>query len=225
MDRNERERLEAALNEATVCGLRSPRSGEVRVLLEVSALPETGPIDPDPRQELVFHGVTGLDVVLRRTTIDGDGPAIALADLEEADAFLGSLACGGPMHGWRFIDAPELTSDWPAAPSLSTRLAAAPAPHTFYWFNECARHANGSTDSFCIEGTITFEDLGVLRADGEVQALTDFIDDRVRWWTAFNEGDPRVSVDAQSTAQSPGRVWRDWPGIPVPPAGPQEGAS
>lgn len=82
-----RERLEVALNESNVCGIRTPQPGEVRVLVQVLALPAIGPIDPDPRRELVFEGVSGLEVLLRTFTVEGNGPAIPLADLEEADAF------------------------------------------------------------------------------------------------------------------------------------------
>jgi hypothetical protein len=45
------DQLDLAFNESTVCGLQFDESAaEARLLVEVLALPEVGPIDRDPRR-------------------------------------------------------------------------------------------------------------------------------------------------------------------------------
>lgn len=206
-ERNQ-ERLETAVNEADVVGVRSLDRETVAFLLEVCALPEVGPMDPDPRRMLVLHGVTELRFLLRRVTVDGSGPAVPLADLEALEDFFESLASGGSMYGRRFFDAPELTEDWPPTPSLVVHLAGDTPAHTFYWFNECGRVEDGETRSYCIEGTAGFADLSVRLANGTDQAVEDFVDDGVRWWQALQDHDPRVNVDAQGTWSRSRVKWR-----------------
>lgn len=206
-----RELLEVALNECDVVGVRhSEGMDEVRVLLHVAALPETGPMDPDRRRTLVFHGVPEVRVVLRTCTVDGHGPAIPLADLDGVESFFDSLTIGGSMYGWRFFDDPELTDDWPDVPSLLVVVSGHGGPHTFYWFNECARNENGELRSYCIEGTIGFATFSVLRADGPEQTVEEFIAEGVRWWQALQDGDPRVNTDAQLAPQRSRLAWRGW---------------
>lgn len=67
-----RERLEVALTESDVVGVRlSAIEGEaVDVLLHVLALPESGPVENDPRRMLRFCGVDDVSVLLRRVTSD-----------------------------------------------------------------------------------------------------------------------------------------------------------
>ena len=214
-DERGRERLEIALTEADVLGVRSLDDASVALLLDISALPAIGPIDQDPRRKLVFHGVSELRILLRSVTVDGNGPAIPLRDLDAVEDFFESLAIGGSMYGWRYFDDPELTQDWPTTPSLVVPMSATSPPHTFYWFNECSRVVNGDLRSYCIEGTVVFTDLTMQRADGTDQAVDDFADEGVRWWQAFNDHDARVSVEAQQAWAAARSSWRRWPGLPT----------
>lgn len=211
-----RERLEVALTESDVVGVRLPaiEGGAVDVLLHVLALPESGPVANDPRRMLRFCGVDDVRVLLRRVTRDGDGPPIELADLDAVEGFFESLVTGESLYGWRYFDEPSLTEDWPEQPSLRLTFDASPAPHQFYWFNECGRHEQGELRSYCIEGTIGFRDLEVLDAAGRRQNLDEFIADGARWWRGLQDSDPRVSVDAQSDARERQVFWRHWSNQP-----------
>lgn len=57
--------------------------------------------------------------------------------------------------------------------SIDIRLCA--ASHSLYWFNECGRDEGETNVSYCIEGTVAFENLEVLRADTTPQPLHEFI--------------------------------------------------
>lgn len=118
-----RERLEVALTEADVVGLRLNvhKVGAVDVLLHVLALPESGPMENDPRRILRFFGVDDVSVLLRRVTRDGNGPPTDLADLDAVEEFFESLVTGESLYGWRYFDDPSLTEDWP-----SNRVCASP---------------------------------------------------------------------------------------------------
>jgi hypothetical protein len=208
-----RERLEIALTEAEVFGVFVAQPGVVEVRLHVSALPATGPMDLDPRRVLQFHGVTQLRFLLRQDTADGYGPAIPLPDLRSVEAFFDALATGGSFYGWRYFDDPTLTNGWPATPSLTVTLSEGLAPHTFYWFNVCTRSDDGDVRSYCIEGTIEFTDLSVARADGPPQDATEFSDEGVAWWQAFQDFDERAGLDAQRATATSGFTWKARPGI------------
>ena len=208
-----RERLETALTEAEVCGVRVGQSDVVEVLLHVAALPASGPMDLDPRRVLQLHGVTQLRFLLRSDTADGYGPAIPLTDLHAVETFFDTLATGGSLYGWRYFDDPTLTKDWPATPSLSMTLSEGLAPHTFYWFNECLTPDTGSVRSYCIEGTIEFADLSVFRADGTRQDVSEFSNEGAAWWQALNDRDERAGMDAQRATATSGLTWRVRPGV------------
>lgn len=199
-----RERLEVAPTESDVVGVRLPaiEGGAVDVLLHVLALPESGPVANDPRRMLRFCGVDDVSVLLRRVTRDGDGPPIELADLDAVEEFFESLVTGESLYGWRYFDEPSLTEDWPEQPSLRLTFDASPAPHHFYWFNECGRHEQGELRSYCIEGTIGFRGLEVLDAAGRRQNLDEFIADGARWWRGLQDSDPRVSSMPRATRAS-----------------------
>jgi len=146
-----RERLEIALNEASVVGLRpGDATGDFQILLEVSALPESGPIDRDSRRVMVLHGGSELRFVLRRVTANGRGRALPLAGLGEVESFFASLAWGDSMYGWRFFDEPSLTVDWPSKPSLQISTGEPLGSRTFYWFNECMRVEGADVLSYCL---------------------------------------------------------------------------
>ena len=133
-----------------------------------------------------------------------------MEDLAAVEEFFHSLEWGGAIYGWRFFDEPELTSDWPAEPSLSVHLRDRPPHHTFYWFNECGMGRGGTTESYCLEGTIGFTDLLVLDAMETEIPLEAFVADGVRHWDAFFVKDERVSIEAQHAAQREALVWRAW---------------
>ncbi len=71
--------LDLALNESQVCGLRFDAPARVaQLLLEVAALPEVGPIDPDPRRLLLLAGVSRIEVILRHEQGQEPGPVVPL---------------------------------------------------------------------------------------------------------------------------------------------------
>ncbi len=121
--------------------------------------------------------------------------------------FLESRAWGGSIYGWRYFDDPALTRDWPADPSLSIAIHSDGGAHSFYWFNECGVEGDGETESFCIEGTVTFDDLVVLDAAEHEIPLETVIADGVRQWDAFYRHDERLSLEAQHESQAGAPRW------------------
>jgi len=198
--------LNTALNEATVVGVDlDPAAATARLLLHVLALPERGPIDPDPRRALTLTGVSDFQVLLRKDPFGGDfGPAIPIQDLDELASLFGRLVRFQPMYGWRFLNNLDLTGDWPPEPSLNLRLRPEPAAHTLYWFTECSQDADSF---FCLEGVIWFDGLQVERADRIPVSVQQFAADGRRWWAGLRANDPRVSSEAQIAAGN-GPRWR-----------------
>lgn len=139
-----------------------------------------------------------------------DSPAVPLADLAAVESLFDSLARGGSIYGWRFFDDPELTSDWPVEASLAVQVRDTSARLTFYWFNECGVEHDGATATYCIEGTVAFDDLLVLDASGSEIPTETFIADGVRQWDALYVHDERLTVDAQREAQQGAPKWRKW---------------
>lgn len=208
-DDDSRSALEVALNEADVLGIRlEPQGRWCDLLLHVLALPEAGPIDPDPRRILRLLSPTDVRVLLRKDRPDGYGAAIPLGDLNDVESFFESLSWAGSMYGWKFFDEPALTADWPRNPSLAIKLRSQPAEHSLFWFNECGRDEQQDKVSYCIEGLVRFDDLQVLDADGRGLSLEAFIADGHRWWEALHCGDDRLSVEAQHRAQGGAQTWR-----------------
>lgn len=209
-----REGLETALNESDVVGVRlCPDSQYVDVLLHVHSLPPAGPLMKDGRRILRLTSPSELRFLLRRDPLGeqpATQPAIPMADLSAVEDFFESLAWGGSIYGWRFFDEPELTSDWPAEPSLAVTVSDSVTPHTFYWFNECGVERDGYTAGYCIEGTIAFEDLQVLDASEREIPTETFIADGVRQWDALYAHDERLSVEAQREAHKAVSKWRTW---------------
>jgi hypothetical protein len=209
-----RERLGVALNESDVVGVRlDPARAHVDVLLHVIALSESGPLTKDGRRIMRLMRPAELRFLLRRDPIGEQAaiqPAIPLADEAAVENFFDSLAGGGSIYGWRFFDEPGLTSDWPADPSLRVPVRAEGGAHSFYWFNECGVERDGETEAFCIEGTVTFDDLAVFDAEEREIPIETFIADGVRQWDAFYAHDERLSVEAQRESQNRAPKWRKW---------------
>jgi hypothetical protein len=205
--------LEAALNEADVLGIRLAESGGwCDVLVHVLALPEAGPLDPDARRILRLFLPAQVKVLLREDRVEpaGYGPVIPLPGLDAVEDFFASLSWSGSMYGWRFLDVASLADDWPAEPSLALSLRPEAGSHSLYWFNECGAREGGTTAAYCIEGTVTFADLEVRRADGTLEPLEEFIADGDRYWRALHSRDPRLSTDAQRAAQDGTPSWRPY---------------
>jgi hypothetical protein len=96
------------------------------------------------------------------------------------------------MYGWQFLDDPSLSHDRPARPSLTIDIRSGAGSHSPFWFNECGRDEGGTDAAYCIEGTVTFEDLEVLRGDATPQPLEEFISEGHRYWQqALNGRDER----------------------------------
>ena len=215
--------IEVALNEADVLGIRlDPAGAWCDVLVHVLALPEDGPLDRDARRVLRLT-VPGQVSILLRTDRAGQlgyGPVIPLSGLDAVEDFFASLSWSGAMYGWKFLDEPSLTRDWPVSPSLSVQVQPGPASHSLYWFNECGRTEGNTSTSYLIEGTVTFENLEVLRADAAPQRLDDFIADGQRQWQAFFSHDERLSGKAQQAAQNGTPSWRAYAHSPAASGGP-----
>lgn len=202
-----------ALNEADVLGVRLEPSGAwCDLLLHVLALPETGPLDPDARRILRLTLPRQVRVLLRtdQTGSAGYGPVIPLTGLDAVEDFFASLSWSGSMYGCKFLDDRSLTRDWPDQPSLTIDIRPGAGSHSLFWFNECGREEGDTNVAYCIEGTVTFEDLEVLRADETPQPLDEFIAEGHRFWQALHGGDERVSVEAQRAAQDGTPSWRPY---------------
>lgn len=99
------DQLDLALNESQAGGLRfDADAAEARLLIEVLALPEVGPIDRDPRRVLVLSGVSSIEVILRADRGGALGPVLPLESLDALERFFTSLAQADAMYGWSFID-------------------------------------------------------------------------------------------------------------------------
>lgn len=122
------------------------------------------------------------------------------------------------MYGWKFLDDPSLTQDWPAERSLSLDVRHRVGSHSMFWFNEVGRVEDGTQVPYCIEGTVSFEDLDVLRTDATPQPIAEFIADGARYWEALHSGDERLGIDAQREAQDTTDSWRTYTrtGVIVP---------
>jgi len=210
------DQLDLAFNEATVCGLAfDSETCEARLIVEVLALPEAGPIDNDPRRIVVFSEVSSVEVILRADT-DPLGPVLPLASLAELEAFFASLGQADAMYGWTFVDIADPGENWCTVPSLTMGAAAGASEHSIHWFTECGRAgANEDWERYFLQGVVRFGALRVERADGRSVAVEDFVADARRWWDAFQGRDPRLSTDAQQQARTAAKTWRDWGGTAV----------
>jgi hypothetical protein len=228
--------MDVALNEADVLGIRLDQAGAwCDLFLHVLALPETGPLDPDARRILRLTMLGRVSILLRRDRVDpaGYGPVIPVSGLDAVEDFFASLSWSGSMYGWKFLDDPSLTRDWPARPSLTVEIRPGAARHSLYWFNECGRAEGNTSAAYLIEGAVTFEDLEVMRADATPQPLGEFIADGQRHWQALRNRDQRLSAEAQRAAQDGTPSWRQYvhnavtagpattavkPASPIPPS-------
>ncbi len=201
--------VDIALNESEVLGLRlEPSGGWCDLLLHVLALPENGPIDPDARRILRLTTPSQVKILLRAERMAGHGDVIPLDGLDAVEEFFASIRWSGAIYGWKFLDDPSLTRDWPAETSLTIDLRSSAASHSLYWFNECGRGEGELNVTYCVEGTVAFESLEVLRADATPQPLHQFISEGQNFWRALRERDERVSGEGQRAARSGTPSWR-----------------
>jgi hypothetical protein len=207
------DRLDLALNESTVCGLRYDADvGEARLLIEVDALPEAGPIDPDPRRVVVMSSVESIEVTVRRDRVDGYGPVLPLASFDGLERFFAGLSWAHPMYGWEFADVADLGPAWQVEPSLRVGPGRGLASHSLRWFTECGSvDRAGEPRSYVLQGVVWFAELRIERADARPVSLEEFAADARRWWDAFARRDARVSVAAQRQAHAGAASWRSWP--------------
>jgi hypothetical protein len=201
------------LNESTVCGLRYDADrDEGRLLIEVEALPEVGPIDRDPRRAVVMSSVDSIEVILRSDRVGGYGPVLPLGSLDDLEQFFAELSWAHPMYGWQFVDVPDAGPAWQVEPSLQLGPGRGVAAHSLHWFTECgAAGRTGQLLSYVLHGVVRFEELRVERADGGSLPLALFLADGARWWKAFREGDSRLAAQGQREAASVSLRWRKWP--------------
>jgi hypothetical protein len=209
LDQSLVDELNRALNEAEVRGLRGePRQNVVRLLVEVSALPPSGPVDPDPRRALVLGGVNSILVWLARDRFDVDGGALRLASLDALEEFFASLRWSYAMYGWEFIDVDDPREGFPGEPSLAIPTGAPPAAHSLRWFTECGRDEPRGQVAYVLGGVVWFDSLRVERADGTAVDTATFAADGGRWWDAFFANDPRTSVESQREDATRALHWR-----------------
>ncbi|GAA4030840.1 hypothetical protein GCM10022247_64920 [Allokutzneria multivorans] len=211
------DQVDLAFNESTVCGLFFDESAaEARLLVEVLALPEVGPIDRDPRRVVVFSGVSSVEVILRADLPDALGPVQPLESMDALEAFFASLEQAEAMYGWSFVDVDDVGDDWNVTPSLGKRTGRQVAAHTFHWFTECGRPGSGDgRERYCLQGVINFDALRVERADSQLVPLETFVADARRWWDALERRDARLSAASQRDAQAGAARWRAWGGESV----------
>jgi hypothetical protein len=206
-------RINGALEETQVLGIRASKdNATVELLLQVTSLPEEGPIDPDGRRRLVLRKPSSVMILLRPDHAGESryGPPIPLADLEAVENFFADLTSGDAMYSWPFIDGSEhVIDDWPQQISLTMNLSQRPGTHSIYWFSECG-WSHGGGQSFFVQGLIRFEDIDVLRADGEQVLLDQFIEDSNRAWSESLARGSRMSTEAQHAAQIGTPKWRAW---------------
>jgi hypothetical protein len=206
------DRLDLALNESTVCGLRyDAERGEARLLVEVEALPEVGSIDRDPRRAIVLSSVESIEVTVRSDRVGGYGPVLPLGSLDDVEQFFAGLSWAHPMYGWEFVDVSDPGPAWQVEPSLRVRSQGGVAAHSLRWFTECGSADGTGGPGYVLQGVAWFAELRVERADGSIVPLEVFLADGARWWKAFREGDGRLSVHGQREAASASLRWRHWP--------------
>lgn len=204
------DKLDAALNEATVCGLSydSDRAA-ASLFIESMALPAQGSADPDPRRVLVMSPISSLEVWLRPDRAGAElGAVLELDSLEELERFFQSLRWAHAMYGWSFVDPTEPWAPISEPPSLRVIASKQPAPHTLRWFTECGRGEDPESESFLLAGLIGFTDLDVRRADDTPIGAERFAEDGARWWRAFNAHDERTGVAAQRHLSASAPHWR-----------------
>jgi hypothetical protein len=210
--------LDLAFNESTACGLTfDAEAAEARLLIEVLALPEAGPLDRDSRRVAVFSGVSAVEVILRPEMDSDLGPVLPLESMDALETFFASLGQADAMYGWSFFDIDDPGADWNQPPSLLLHVPTAnPSPHTVHWFTECGRPtAADGWERFFLQGVLRFKDLRIERADLRALPLEAFIADAKRWWDAFAQHDARLSSEAQQQAQAASSAWRGWGGSSV----------
>jgi hypothetical protein len=89
-----------------------------------------------------------------------------------------------------------------------------PGSHSLDWISECGRQEDGDPVGYCIEGTVQFEDVEVLRADLTPQPLDQFTADADRYWKALHRRDERLSVAARHRgAPWSGLLFAGFPGV------------
>ena len=217
------DQLDLALNESTVCGLRyDAERREARLLVEVEALPEVGPMDPDPRRVIVMSSVESIEVTVRSDRVDGYGPVLPLGSLDDVEQFFAGLSWAHPMYGWEFVDVTDPGPAWQVEPSLRLRPGGGLAAHSLRWFTECGSAGRtGEPHSYVLQGIVWFAELRIERADGSSLPVERFLADGARWWKGFRAGDSRLSAQGQREAASAALRWRHWPasGSMIVPAG------
>jgi hypothetical protein len=197
------------LNEATICGVSydSDRAA-ARLLIETIALPEHGPVDPDPRRILVMSRISSLEVWLRPDRAATLGAALKLDSLHELERLFQSLRWAHAMYGWSFVDVTEPWDPISGPPSLRITASERPRTHTLRWFTECGRGQGPEAESFLLAGLIGFDELDVRRADDTPIGAEHFADEGARWWRAFSAHDERTGVDAQRQHSASAPHWR-----------------
>jgi hypothetical protein len=125
--------LDLAFNESTACGLTfDAEAAEARLLIEVLALPEAGPLDRDPRRVAVFSGVSAVEVVLRPEMDNDLGPVLPLESMDALETFFASLGQADAMYGWSFFDIEDPGTDWNQPPSLLLHVPRRTRAHTAF---------------------------------------------------------------------------------------------
>jgi hypothetical protein len=196
-ERQLRDGLGIALNESRFVDVHvDARRAEVRVLLHVLTLPETGPEPKDPRRVLRCWGVSRVTASLRNAPLaDPEAPAepLALGDLSKAVRSFGGL----PIYGWEFVDPPlSWTDRWAARRSLDELLGGSSSDgHRLYLFQDA--------EDRCLELCVWFEDLTVTDGKARAVPLDEFLAGGKRWWDALFAGDPRVGGHGIVAASRP----------------------
>ena len=172
----------------------------VTVLLTVLARDETGRETADPRRTLVLAGVSRVAASCRVPATDGGADEVVDLDPEGLRELL-RRSGGGPIYGWKFIDAdPRAWVEWREQLSLDLRLGGR-GGHCLDLFQDLHGKA-------VLDVRVWFADLAVLGSDRSPLGVEAFIAAGARWWEAMYAGErsdlaPSIAAAAPEPRRQP----------------------
>jgi hypothetical protein len=155
---------------------------EVEMFVEVLSLPESGPMDEDPRRIVVFKNASSFRSLVRQKADPErrdwkEMVALPLQDIKQLNELIASLQIKEEMTDWRHFDAPERTERWPSEISFDATLAGQGRGALLWWGFEGWREGGWPSASMFLEGVIRFDEVEVFRAGREPLAVEQFADE------------------------------------------------
>jgi hypothetical protein len=114
----------------------SEEAVDVELFVEVLSLPESGPMDEDPRRIVTFRNPSSFRALARQKA-DRERKdwkelvTLPLRDIQELNELIASLQIKEDTTNWRHFDAPVRTEDWPSEISFETALSGHGDEHSF----------------------------------------------------------------------------------------------